>query len=266
MQRLSVIGNISRDHIRYPDGRSGTQLGGAAFHVAIAAAHAGAHAAPVSVIGADLSEAVAALHNPRLDLTAVLSTAGASASFRMDYDADDGLAGMTATYGVAEQLTEHALAHIAHHPHELYHVCCRRPLHAPAVLQALADRGASFSVDFIVSSAEPLIAETAPLLARADAVFTNGAEYRLLEACVDTGSLPTLIVTDGPRAVRLLRYGRPVHTVLPPTATPADVTGAGDTLAGTFLADRLTGHDDSAALHAAVAAASARTRSPLHRR
>jgi len=266
MQRLSVIGNISRDRTRYPDGRDSERAGGAALHVAIAAARAGTPAAPVSVIGDDLTDALDAFREPRLDLTALLTVPGPSASFTMEYDLDDRLVGMTAAYGVAEQLTAHAMAHIAQHPQDRYHVSCRRPLHAPTVLRALVAHGVSFSVDFIVSSAEHMLAETAPLLPHTDVVFTNADEYRLLERHVDTGSLQTVIVTDGPQAARLLNHGHQILTVMPPATTPAEVTGAGDTLAGAFLAHRLTSHDDSTTLRAAVSAASAHTLAPSQRR
>ncbi len=55
MSGLAVIGNISRDLAVYPGGRRFELLGGAALHVARAAARAGIASAPVSVIGADLA-------------------------------------------------------------------------------------------------------------------------------------------------------------------------------------------------------------------
>ncbi|MEU3183035.1 carbohydrate kinase family protein [Streptomyces sp. NPDC006923] len=268
MRRLSVIGNISRDHTCYPDGRGSERFGGAAFHVAVAAARAGARATPVSVIGDDLRDDVpAVLRASQVDLTALLAKPGRSTSFAMEYDLEDRLVGVTAAYGVAEQLTAHALARVARHPHDWYHVCCRHPLDAAPVLQALSACGSSFSVDFIVSSIEHTLARTAHLLPHADIVFTNADEYRVLARQVDISSLRTVIVSNGPQAVHLLEQGRDVLTVMPPTAAPEEVTGAGDTLAGTFLAHRIAGHDDRTALRAAVAAASAHVLvSPPHRR
>jgi sugar/nucleoside kinase (ribokinase family) len=265
MQRLSVIGNLSRDRTHYPNGYGAEQLGGAALYISLAAARGGVQAAPVSVIGPDLPDLPVDLHSPGLDLSALLTVAGPSASFRLDYDTDDQLIGMTAAYGVAERLTEHALDHITRHPCDRYHVCCRRPLDVPLVLRSLASSGATFSVDFIVSSAERIVAEAAPWLPYAEVVFTNAAEYRLLEHVVDVGALRTAVITDGPRPARLLRHGQQVLMSMPPAVTPVEVTGAGDTLTGTFLAHRLNGHDDSSALRAAVSAASTHTLAPSHR-
>jgi sugar/nucleoside kinase (ribokinase family) len=53
----------------------------------------------------------------------------------------------------------------------------------------------------------------------------------------------------------MLRFGRVVASVLPPDASAVEVTGAGDTLAGTFLAACARGLGDQAALAAAVGAA-----------
>jgi sugar/nucleoside kinase (ribokinase family) len=265
MQRLSVIGNISRDRTHYPNGHGTEQLGGAALHIALAAARGEVQAVPVSVIGLDLPDLPADFHQPGIDISALLTIAGPSASFRLDYGADDQLIGMTAAYGVAARLTEHALDHITRNPCDRYHVCCRRPLNAPLVLRALASCGATFSVDFIVSSAERIVSEAAPWLPYAEVVFSNAAEYRLLEHAVDVSALRTVVITDGPRPVRLLRHGLQVLMSVPPAVNPVEVTGAGDTLTGTVLAHRLNGHDDSSALRAAVSAASAHTFAPSHR-
>lgn len=71
-----------------------------------------------------------------------------------------------------------------------------------------------------------------------------------------------VVVSDGPRTVRLYRYGRLSASVDPPAVPAARPTGAGDTLAGAFLAARAAGQGDQAALQQAVAAASAHTTSP----
>ncbi|MFC9913957.1 PfkB family carbohydrate kinase [Streptomyces sp. NPDC127197] len=268
MQRLSVIGNISRDQTRYPDHRGDTQLGGAALHVALAATRAGARTAPVSVVGQDLADLP---HHPALsavDWTALLITAGPSASFVMHYDRDGRLIDLNACYGAASQLTDHALNLISPQRGDFYHVCCRRPLNVPAVLKALTDLDIAFSVDFFLSSATELIAKAAPWLPRASWIFANAEEYPLLDSALDTHVLPGVAVTDGPRPVRLLRHGRLLAEAAPPATAPVEVAGAGDTLAGTYLARLLCGDSVTEALDAAVAAASRHTTAPpltLHR-
>ncbi|GGS25971.1 hypothetical protein Snoj_04530 [Streptomyces nojiriensis] len=278
MDRLAVIGNISRDHTRYPDRRGGDLLGGAALHVAFAAARAGATAAPVAVIGEDLAHIPAQGRLADLDWSALRIAAGASAAFTIDYDQDGHLVAVAADYGVSEDLSGHALAHIARHPRDRYHVCCRRPLDVPAVLQVLTRCGARFSIDFFLPSAAHLIQAAAPWLAHADLVFANAAEHRLLEQVMQstaadgvtrgtsagqvTGVLRSVVVTDGPRPVRWLHHGRPLAACAPPYARPVEVTGAGDTLAGHLLARMLHGDSPAAALRSAVLAATRHTAVP----
>jgi sugar/nucleoside kinase (ribokinase family) len=90
-------------------------------------------------------------------------------------------------------------------------------------------------------------------------VFINSAEYRVLAGQLPTELLATVVVTDGPRPVRLFRDGRQIEAITPPATAAVEVTGAGDTLVGSFLAFRATGQDETSALQAAVAAASSHT-------
>ncbi|MFI7094370.1 PfkB family carbohydrate kinase [Streptomyces lydicus] len=104
-------------------------------------------------------------------------------------------------------------------------------------------------------SAEAMIRASAHWLPKATTVFVNAAEYRLLERVVDTSTLPEVIVTDGPRAAVVRHFGRQGASAVPPPHLPREVTGAGDTLAGTFLAHRSHGATTAQALAEATAAA-----------
>jgi sugar/nucleoside kinase (ribokinase family) len=263
MPGLDVIGNISVDHTRRPDGRTAVLLGGAALHTALAAHRAGASAAPVSVIGTDLAARLPG--DPRLaglDFSAVAVANGPTARFDIDYDTSGHVSSLTVAYGVADGLTQHALDRIGRDPADAIHVCCRRPLDAAAVLSALAETGRRFSLDFFVSSAEQMIAAAAPFLAEAAAVFVNAAEYALLADAVPSRRLRLVVVTDGPRPARLLRRGRLAAQARPPATDAVEVTGAGDTLAGTLLAALAAGTGDGTALRAAVTAASEHISAP----
>lgn len=271
---LGVIGNISRDQAAYPDGRRYAFVGGAALQVALGAARSGLAAAPIAVIGHDLAWI---LHDPRLqplDLRKVAVADGASCSFAMTYDPSDRLQTIDCDFGVAATLTAHALRVLEHdHAHEQpggqshdhYHVCCRRPLDASRVLGRLVKRRLPFSVDVIASSAPTILAAVRPFLPHTSVVFVNAEEYRQLAAIADPASVPMVVVTDGPRPVRLLAHGRPVAWVQPPPAKARgiEVTGAGDTLAGAFLATWLGGAAPPVALRAAVMAANASLTEPI---
>jgi sugar/nucleoside kinase (ribokinase family) len=257
MPRLAVIGNISIDESTYPDGRRTRFLGGAALHVALAASQAGLTAAPVSVIGDDLAGIIGDRRLAHLDLYAVARIPGPSCAFHLVYDSADSLVEIRCDYGVACQLTEHTLAHLP--TADQVHVCCRRPLDAARVLHLLAEERQVFSIDFFTSSAAEMIAQVEPTLTAASTVFVNAAEYRMLTATIDPALLTAMVVTDGPRPAMLYRHGQLTASVTPTAVRAADVTGAGDTLAGTCLAGWATGLDDTTALQRAVEAATAHT-------
>ncbi|WP_129839478.1 PfkB family carbohydrate kinase [Streptomyces sp. RFCAC02] len=255
MTRLDVLGNVSRDVTRYPNHRGGARIGGAALFVALAAARAGRHAAPVCVLGQDLAHVPQAPGLGGIDWSACSKAEGPSTRFDLRYNLQGELINVRAAYGVAERLTDHVLAHIERYPDGEYHVCCRHPLDAAAVLSRLTHHRATFSIDFFLTSAETMIRTAAPWLNQASALFVNAAEHRLLQSLADTTALPEVVVTDGPRPARVWSFGREAASVLPPSQPPREVSGAGDTLAGAFLAHRSRGATPTQALAEATEAA-----------
>ena len=253
MGLLGVVGNISRDLATYPGTRA-EMLGGAALHIALAAARAGLPAAPVSVAGADLGWITSDPRLAGLDLRHVTVVPGESCAFRLTYDATGRLTGTDSAFGVAAGLTAHALRVLGSLP--FCHVCCRRPLDAPAVLGRLAELGIPFSADFHLASASVLMPAVSAALPCARAVFVNAAEFAILAQVADLGRLPAVVISDGPAPAMVLRYGRQVASAAPPATTVTEVTGAGDTLTGTFLAACARGLGCQAALAEAVTAAS----------
>jgi sugar/nucleoside kinase (ribokinase family) len=257
---LSVFGNISRDLTIYPGGRRYELLGGAALYVAQAASRIGLACAPVSVIGRDLDWIHADPRLARLDLTRVKVTFGPSCAFRLTYTADGKLASTECSFGVAELLTSHCLTAIGHH--DRYHVCCRRPLDVRIVLGRLVSAGLTFSADFHLASVSDLLRSAAPFLPHATVVFVNAAEFATLSAMMDVTRLAAVVVSDGACEARLLRYGHATATAEPAHTAPIEVTGAGDILAGTFLASKIRGLSDDGALHEGVTAATQSIRVP----
>jgi sugar/nucleoside kinase (ribokinase family) len=250
---LAVLGNISRDQAIYPDGRRFGLLGGAALYVAHAACRAGMACALVSVIGADLDWIRSDPRLAGLDLSHVATREEPSCAFTLTYTAAGTLASIDCSFGAAESLTSHCLTAIGHHDH--YHVCCRRPLDVVPVLGRLARDGLAFSTDFHLASADELIQAALPFLPLASAVFVNTAEFTTLAALIDPACLAAVVVSDGPREARLMRHGHITAAIQPPGAPLVEATGAGDSLAGTFLAAHAAGLGDHAALRTAVLAA-----------
>lgn len=253
METLGVIGNISRDRAIYPGGRQRELLGGAALHVALAATRAGLPSAPVAVIGGDLGWIRDDVRLADMNLSCVEVTFGRSCSFRLNYDGSGHLTDTGSSFGVAANLTRHALNVLGQH--RSYHVCCRRPLDVPKVLGRLVDAGIPFSIDYHLASAAVMMSATDAAVTHASVVFVNAAEFATLGRVIDPGRLRAIVISDGPRPVIMLRSGRVVASVLPPRARVIEVTGAGDTLAGAFLAACAGGLGDQAALETAVSAA-----------
>jgi sugar/nucleoside kinase (ribokinase family) len=124
------------------------QLGGAALHLAAAAARAGLPVAPAAAVGDDLAGLPDAVRLPALDWSLLHHAPEPSAAFTIHYDDTDTVTAVDTATGAAGHLTAHALHLIHRHPEAAFHISCRRPLHIPAVLQALTAHGCSFSLDF----------------------------------------------------------------------------------------------------------------------
>ncbi|MGW8375424.1 carbohydrate kinase family protein [Streptomyces sp. ODS28] len=253
--RTAVIGNISRDHIHRPGQLPGRQLGGAALHLSIAAVRAGHRAAPVAALGPDLSHLPT---DPRLfglDWSLVHSGTRASTTFTIRYDEHGTIRSVDADYAIGAELTEHALKIINQRLPDAFHISCRKPLDVPAILQALTAQGRTFSLDFHLPSAPQMIPAAAAWLHHAVAIFANAEEHRILSATLPERTCREVIVSDGPRAARVLLHGHLHHLVTPPTVRLRQLTGAGDTLAGTYLALRARGQTPAISLDQAVRAA-----------
>lgn len=251
-----MVGNISIDRSNREGIWDTISVGGAALYVALAAARAGLASRPLSLIGTDLN---VIRHHPTLsilDLSGVRTVSGKSAVFTLTYDADEVLVSTEADYGASAHLTAHALEQIRARRDSFYHVCCRRPLDIARVLNVLVHAMPPFSLDFFLPSAAESITAAADALPMAHVVFVNAAEYDLLTDALPTHGLRDVLVTDGPRPAQLIRSGRCIARVPPPQVATIDVTGCGDTMAGTFLAARTAGLNDGVALEWAVRAAS----------
>ncbi|WP_333738797.1 carbohydrate kinase family protein [Streptomyces sp. IBSBF 2806] len=260
MQRTIVIGNISLDNIHRPGHLPVYQLGGAALHLAVAAARAGLPVAPASVVGDDLASLPDDPRLPALDWTLLHPAPEPSPAFIIRYDDAGTVTAVDTAYGAAGHLTAHALQVIDRHPEVAFHISCRHPLDVPAVLAALTERGCSFSLDFHLPSAPQLIPAAAPWLQHAATIFVNAEEHALLTHHAGPRPCPETVVTDGPRPARVVLPGSAQRLITPPTVpTVRQITGAGDTLAGTYLAHRARHLPPAAALDRAVQAASQHT-------
>ncbi|MFJ8158745.1 carbohydrate kinase family protein [Streptomyces sp. NPDC094468] len=260
MQRTIVIGNISLDHIHRPGHPPVHQLGGAALHLAAAAARAGLPVALAAAVGDDLDGLTTDPRLPTLDWSLIYRGLGPSATFVIHYDETEAVTAVTSDYGAAGHLTTHALRLIDRRPQAVFHVSCRHPLDVPAILQALTEHDCLFSLDFHLPSAPQLIPAATPWLHHATTIFVNAQEYALLAHHAGPRPCPETVITDGPRPARVLLHGHAPHLLAPAAVSNVrQITGAGDTLAGTYLAHRTRRLPPAAALDLAVHAATRHT-------
>ncbi len=249
---IPVIGNLSLDEAKYADGRLRQSVGGAALFVSVAASRAGVLASPISVIGTDLDWIRDDNLFDQVDLSHVLTLPGKSCTFRIRYGPDGDVQAIESDFGVATELTNHAVRSISR---GFCHICCRRPLDLTQLLPQLIERGVRFSLDFFVSSIREMLNQSKPYLSHADIIFVNNREWELLTEIADPKSIQRIIITNGPRSARLLRKGRQTAECAPARVAASELTGAGDTLAGTVLACLIRGVEDTEALEMGVRAA-----------
>jgi sugar/nucleoside kinase (ribokinase family) len=254
---IRIIANIGWVRASYPDGRSYTFPGGAGLHLSTAVSAAGGLATPISVVGIDLREVVTALEKRHIDTQAVKEVPDQpSCRFELSYDDNGSLISAISQFNAAQGLSEHALNQLDTPGH--FHVSCRLPLDLAPLLAALAGR--SYSLDFYSPSIANYLTLARPFLSGAHGIFINQAELALLQQIVGISELELLVVSDGARPVRLFSHGEMIAVVQPPIVAALEVTGAGDTLAGSYLASTLNGVAIHDALHIAVYAASAATK------
>jgi sugar/nucleoside kinase (ribokinase family) len=260
---LYVIGNISRDRVAYPDGREFAFWGGAALNIGVSAARAGCRVVPISLLGDD-AELFRTHHDDSrfagLDFGRLGYWPGSSCSFKITYGWNGDVLGVACSFGVCARLTAYAVGAIQGRGH--YHVCCRRPLDPDPVLARISHLGMPYSLDFYSASIADLLPRAVPFVGNAQIVFVNATEAAFLAHTADIALLRRVVISDGAAPARVLRHGQTTAIAKPPHVPAVDVTAAGDTLAGVFLACNLAGRSDDEGLTEAVIAAADSVRRP----
>lgn len=207
----------------------------------------------VCQIGLDFDQAV--LSRLNLDLGGVAVLPGPSARFRIDE-----LSGGRRTFLSALGVAAHArtdLFPVAYRRASWVHLGTMPPIQQLAWLDFLRRRAlnATISVDMFEHFVTTEAAASREACDQADLVFLNKAEYRGL---YQAGTYPkaSLVLKNGPRGASLVRDGMKQHHAHAPWVRAVDTTGAGEILAGVFLALRAQGVTEASALRYAVTAAS----------
>lgn len=246
-----LIGHIGFATNRTADGAK-TSLGGAGYATAVAAsALLNARVGLVAQVGEDFD--LTALSRLNLDMTGVAALPGASARFYI-HQFDDGTRSFRSELGVAAAPRLDSFPEVYFRA-KYVHLGTAPPDQQLAWLRFLRDKGcaARVSVDMFEHfvSTEPDACREASDLA--DLIFLNQVEYNGLFDEDHYPKAPT-ILKHGPAGADFIADGLSRH-VSAPTVREVDPIGAGEVLAGTFLALRVRGLQEIEALNYAVSAA-----------
>jgi sugar/nucleoside kinase (ribokinase family) len=248
---LVLIGHVGSATDRTPKGTV-TYTGGSGFATAFAAsALLEGGVGLVAQVGRDFD--LGALRFLAIDTAGVAVLPGASATFFIDQSRDGSLS-FSSNLGVAAE-PRFDLFPESYFQARYVHLGSAPPDQQLAWLKFLRDKGcrAQVSVDMFepFAAAEP--GACRDICDRADVLFLNEAEYRGLYGARPHPSAPTILKL-GPAGAEFraegIRYRIPA-----PAVDEVDPIGAGEILAGAFLALRARGLAEDRALSYSVAAA-----------
>jgi sugar/nucleoside kinase (ribokinase family) len=247
---LVLIGHVGFATDRTASGVT-TYVGGSGFATAFTAAALLDGVGLVAQVGEDFDLEV--LQHLPIDMAGVAVLPGASATFVIAQSGDGGLS-FGSDLGVAAEPV-FASFPPAYFGADYIHLGSAPPRQQLAWLTFLRDKGcrAQISVDMFEPfvAAEPGACREA--CERADLVFLNEAESRCLYGRRPRPSAPT-VLKRGPAGTEFLANGVRQH-IPAPLVSEVDSVGAGEILAGAFLALRARGLATDRALSYAVAAA-----------
>jgi sugar/nucleoside kinase (ribokinase family) len=248
---LVLIGHVGSATDRTPNGTR-TYTGGSGFAVAFAAsALLDRGVGLVTQVGEDFD--LANLRLLRIDTQGVAVRRGPSATFFIDHFRDGNL-WFRSDLGVAAEPGFDSFP-ASYFGARYVHLGTAPPAQQLAWLEFLRDKGcqAQISVDMFEPFVQKEPDTCRQICDRADLIFLNEAEYDGLYRGRPQPSAPTLL-KHGPAGAEF-RAGGIRHQAEAPPANEVDSIGAGEILAGAFLALRALGLAEDRALRYAVEAA-----------
>lgn len=252
------------DHVPTPDEKVFTSqlmedVGGVAANAAVAAALAGAHVRLATAVGDDRAGAdcLRRLADREVSVDAKVSGITTRVFVVLDGDGEKRLILApgsrmypTSTYCETVDLTDVAWLHTAAYDRSAASVLvdrCRR-------------NGIPWSLDLEPATLVDGVAALSSVLDGASVVFCNERAAHLLGdhpvAALRGLGVRAVVLTKGRQGADLVTGTRTVHAAAPPLSEVVDTTGAGDCLAGSFVAQVTSGVPYDDALAYAVTAAS----------
>jgi ribokinase len=233
--------------------------GGVAANSAVACARQGVATTLLAVVGDDVLGAYATefLAAKGVDVTGVTTTPGMTAVSVCTL-ADDGEKRLVYTSSVSQYPPPERLRDADLDGVDWIHTSC---LH-PGAAAVLAERARAASIRMSIDLEPAALAHgteaLAPALHGAEVVFLNEQATESigdLRTFAARHRLKSVVRTRGLRGAALTTGSGRIAVAPPPAERIVDTTGAGDCLAGVYIARSLSGADPLSALRAAVASA-----------
>lgn len=252
---LAVVGHVGFSTVHTACDEQ-TSPGGSGYAVAAsAAALIGTRVGLVAQVGSDFD--LSPLRDLGVNLDGVKELPGASAKLRID-QFENGTRSFSSNLGVASAVQPDSFPESYLHASHI-HLGTAPPEQQLTWLKFLYEHGctAQISADMFEHYVDRYLTESLEVCENATLLFMNEAEYGGLYH-PSRGQEPKvpLILKRGAWGASILTDGLP-RGAQAPTATVIDPTGGGEILAGVFLALRVFGLPDVAALRYAVRAAAA---------
>lgn len=247
---LVVAGKLAIDELSFEGKPHAPVLGGSAAHVAIAAATLGSKVAIVSAIGKDFPpNFLQMLVSKGIDLSGVRQQPGRSAHFWADFSKNGSMNSYRLHFGVGNQLSFRTFSDQIRNARAV-HLGILPPHLQRALIKRVKGKNKLLSMTTIFHQAKTLRHEIIPQIPFLDILFLNSIEAMLLtqrddpkKAIVHLGEkVPIVVVTQGSKGCLVNHQGKVQH-VISYRSNEVDVTGAGDSFAGAFLASYLQDSD-----------------------
>lgn len=247
---VAVIGDIAWNHDITPLGNK-ISPGGAAYYSAVGAARFSEKVGVVAKIGRDFDTEL--LTRKGIDIEGVRVINGGKTCQFVIVQHGDNTREFTAQRGVAG-IVETAILPDTYMSAKFIHLPTQLPEHALTWLDVLASHR-HVSVDSFEKFVKEFPELTKQMFCKASLIFANEVEFEIVRQLGETVFDTPIVLKKGKDGAAYI-HGKDIIMVPAPMITPIDTTGAGDVLAGAFLAQRANGVSIEISLEQAVRAAS----------
>lgn len=247
---VGVIGDIAWNQDITPTGNK-ISPGGAAYYSAVGAARYSEKVGVVARIGDDFATEL--LTQKGIDVAGVRVIDGGQTCKFVLTQHEDNTREFSAQRGVAS-VVDTAVFPPSYMSAKFMLLPTQLPEHALRWLDVLSGHS-HVSVDSFEKFVQEFPDLTMQMFRRASLIFVNEVEFELIHQFGDTVFDAPIILKKGKEGAVYMQ-GKEVYTVPAPMVVPIDTTGAGDVLAGAFLAQRAQGIPIEKALEQAVKTAS----------